>query len=271
MKVIAFIGPSGTGKSHKSFQIALEKNIEYIIDDGLLIKGNKIIAGVSAKKEPTIISAIRRALFLDKEHAENVKKAIKEHNPQKLLILGTSERMVETIVKNLDLPEISEKIYIEDVSTREEIELAKKIRTEQGKHVIPVPTFEVKRHFSGYLVDPLRLFRKKGKGKREVIEKSVVRPTYSYLGKYTISETVIIAITIHAAIKVKNICRVLKVVIEKDSEGIDVNLEVSIFYGNDILGPLKEVQKMVKKDVEYMTALNVLSVNVVAKELILRK
>ena len=55
VKTYAFVGPSGTGKSYRAQMVAGEKNIEYIIDDGLLVKGNEVIAGVSAKKAPTKI------------------------------------------------------------------------------------------------------------------------------------------------------------------------------------------------------------------------
>ena len=50
MKVYAFVGPSGTGKSYRAQMIAGTRNINYIIDDGLIIMDNRIIAGSSAKK-----------------------------------------------------------------------------------------------------------------------------------------------------------------------------------------------------------------------------
>ena len=37
IKVYAFVGPSGTGKSYRAQMVAGEKNINFIIDDGLLI------------------------------------------------------------------------------------------------------------------------------------------------------------------------------------------------------------------------------------------
>ena len=48
--------------------------------------------------------------------------------------------MVKEICKVLELPELHEVLYIENVSTDKEIEQAKKSRREDGKHVIPVPT-----------------------------------------------------------------------------------------------------------------------------------
>ena len=42
IKVYAFVGPSGTGKSYRAQMVANEKNINFIIDDGLLIKENEV-------------------------------------------------------------------------------------------------------------------------------------------------------------------------------------------------------------------------------------
>ncbi len=38
IKVYAFVGPSGTGKSYRAQMVAGEKGTHFIIDDGLLIK-----------------------------------------------------------------------------------------------------------------------------------------------------------------------------------------------------------------------------------------
>ena len=50
---------------------------------------------------------------------------------------------------------------------------------------------EIKKDFSGYLVDPLQIFKWKGKGTQPFyMEKSLIRPTFSYMGNYTISDNV---------------------------------------------------------------------------------
>ena len=49
MEVYAFVGPSGTGKSHNAQNVAFEHKIDYIIDDALLIKKTRVIAGKSLK------------------------------------------------------------------------------------------------------------------------------------------------------------------------------------------------------------------------------
>ena len=70
IKVLALIGESGTGKSFRAKFIAQKFGIEYIIDDGLLIKDNRIIAGHSAKKEKTFLAAVKVSLFDEKAHRE---------------------------------------------------------------------------------------------------------------------------------------------------------------------------------------------------------
>ena len=57
MDVIALVGPSGTGKSHRALLVANQYKADIIIDDGLLIKDGKIIAGSAAKKEKSRIMA----------------------------------------------------------------------------------------------------------------------------------------------------------------------------------------------------------------------
>ena len=154
IKVYAFVGPSGTGKSYRAQMVANEKNINFIIDDGLLIKENEVIAGESAKKAETKEATVKRALFYEEAEREPIIKALKKYKPESILILGTSDGMVEKIAANLGLPEISETIYITDVATEQEMQTARRIRVTEGKHVIPVPTFEIKKDFSRIFIRP---------------------------------------------------------------------------------------------------------------------
>lgn len=221
IKTYAFIGPSGTGKSYRAQMVAGEKGINYIIDDGLLIKGNQVIAGISAKKAPTKIETVKNALFINEERKDEMQKVMRKQRIDKILILGTSDGMVDKIASNLGLPPISERIYINEVATEEEMETARRIRVTQGKHVIPVPTFEIKKDFSGYLLDPLQIFKSKGKDEAPYIsEKSIIRPTFSYLGKFTISDSVFKDIIINVATKVKGIHKILKIRIDNTSREV---------------------------------------------------
>ena len=121
VKVYAFVGPSGTGKSYRAQMVASEKGIHFIIDDGLLIKDNEIIAGESAKKAPTKIETVKHALFYEDAEKKPIEKAIKKYKPAKILILGTSDGMVQKIAANLGLPEVSDTTYINQVATEEEM------------------------------------------------------------------------------------------------------------------------------------------------------
>lgn len=267
-KVYAFVGPSGTGKSYRAQMVASEKDIKYIIDDGLLIKENQIIAGTSAKKAQTKIETVKQAIFLEEEKKNDMCNAIKKYKPEKILILGTSDEMVKKIAHNLNLPEIEEIIYITDVATKQEMETARRIRQTEGKHVIPVPTFQIKKDFSGYLLDPLQIFKTNGKGKKPYIaEKSIIRPTFSYLGNFTISDSVFKEIVEYLASKMPEIHKVLRTRANNTPEGPVIYMEVSVVYGYNVMECLTEFKRRAKKEIENLTAMNVQSIDVVAKNI----
>jgi uncharacterized alkaline shock family protein YloU len=266
IKVYAFVGPSGTGKSYRAQMVASEYNIRYIIDDGLLIKDNEVIAGVSAKKAPTKIETVKGALFLNQEKAEEIKKAFRKYKPESLLILGTSDGMIEKIRTNLELPELERTIYITDVATEQEMEEAKRMRMVEGKHVIPVPTFEIKKDFSGYILDPLQIFKSKGKDAKPYIsEKSIIRPTFSYLGNYTISDGVLKDIIAHLAASVDAIYKINRTRIEKTQTGVKIYIEIILVYGFNIVSSLQSFKKKCIKEIENLTAMNVDEVQILAK------
>lgn len=268
MKVYAFVGPSGTGKSHRAQMVAKQKGTEYIIDDALLIKGNKIIAGTSAKKANTKIESVKKALFSNPDQIEEISKVLKDEKPESILILGTSDDMVEKIVKNIGLPDIDETVYIEDVSTPEEIAAARSARMSEGKHVIPVPTFEIKKDFSGYLVDPLQIFKWKGKGTAPFItEKSLIRPTFSYLGNYTISDNVIRTIIEYVASEFKGIYKTQRIKVDNYSNGLFIYIDVILEYGYNLKNILAELKQNSKREIERLTAMNVVDIQVLAKGL----
>lgn len=268
MRVVGFIGPSGTGKSHRASWVARERGIEFIIDDGLLIKVNQVVAGVSAKKESTRIGSIKRALFVDNAHTRDVMNAIALHKPEALMIIGTSDEMVEKIALRLELPEVSQKIYITDVANEFEIKQAMSTRKEQGKHVIPVPTFEIKKDFSGYFLDPLQIFKRKGKGNYQLVgEKSVVRPTFSYLGNYTISDYTVYQIVEHVVNNIPGVGKISRFRAENHTDGIFMDMDLVLIYGYAIRPLLQNIQAKVKEEVEKLTALNIKALNITVKSL----
>ena len=268
IKVYAFVGPSGTGKSYRAQMVASENDINFIIDDGLLIKDNEIVAGLSAKKAPTKIETVKHALFLSKDEQNQIVKALKKYKPEKILILGTSDGMVAKIAENLGLPQISKTTYINEVATEEEMQTARHIRVTEGKHVIPVPTFELKKDFSGYLLDPLQIFKSKGIGQKPYIsEKTIMRPTFSYLGNFTISDTVFRQIIEFLATKMPEIYKVVRTRVSSSEIGTSIYMEVVVMYGCNIQETLKEFKEKARREIENLTAMNVISLDVVAKNI----
>lgn len=268
IRVMAFVGPSGTGKSYRAQMVAGENDIEYIIDDGILVNGNKIVAGESAKKAPTKIETVKNALFVDEKRKKDMIKAIKQLKPEGILILGTSDGMVEKIAENLGLPKIEKIVHIEDVATPEEMEEARRMRVTEGKHVIPVPTFELKKDFSGYILDPLQIFKFKGKGNKPYVsEKSIIRPTFSYLGNFTISDTVFRQIIEHIVNKEPGISKLYKARISTSQVGASIYAEVTIVYGYNIYEMLNNFKTRVIKEIEKATAMKVESIEIIAKDM----
>lgn len=272
IKVYAFVGPSGTGKSYRAQMVAGEKDTHFIIDDGLLINDNRVIAGKSAKKASTKIETVKKALFFNEEEKKVIQKALKKYKVKSILILGTSDGMVEKIAQNLGLPKIIETIYINDVATEEEMKTARNIRVTEGKHVIPVPTFEIKKDFSGYLLDPLQIFKSKGLGQKPYVsEKSIIRPTFSYMGNFTISDSVFRQIAEIQADRMPEIYKVLKSRVQNSGEGPIIYIEVSVVYGYNIQESLKVFKNNIIEDIETLTAMNVIELDVVAKSIYIEK
>ena len=266
IKVYAFVGPSGTGKSYRAQMVAAENDIHFIIDDGLLIKDNEVIAGNSAKKAATKIETVKKALFIQEEESKEIQKALKKDKAESILLLGTSDGMVEKIAENLKLPKISKTIYITDVATEEEMETARRIRVTEGKHVIPVPTFEIKKDFSGYLLDPLQIFKSRGNGQKPYIsEKSIIRPTFSYMGNFTISDNVFKQLAEYLANKLEEINRVLKIRVTNSDEGAVIYMEVEVVYGCNVVETLRDFKQKAIREIENWTAMNVAQMDVVAK------
>ena len=260
MTIYGLSGKSGTGKSYHSQELCGKLGINAMIDDGLLIFDNNILAGRSAKKEATKIGAAKCAIFTDDEHCAEVRKALAENDISKILIIGTSDKMIGIIAERLGLPAPQEYIHIEDITTRLERRIASKMREDKGTHVIPVPTFEVKKQFSGYFIDPK-------KGLKELIgdeknEKTVMRPTYSYLGNFEISNKAITDIVEHVAADVPGIASILWSAMENDDSGMYLRVIVLLERDAKVMSAALELQRCVTETVASMTAFNMRGVDV---------
>lgn len=269
MRVIAFVGPSGTGKSYRSTMVASQNGADGIIDDGLLISHGKVIAGTSAKREPTMMASVRHALFMKDEQSADIKKYLKKDKIKCLMILGTSENMVQKIARALDVGKIEKYIHIKEVATPEEMEHAHEMRMNEGQHVIPVPTFEIKKNFSGYFLHPLRNFQRNLDKDLDIgaADKSIVRPTFSYMGDYLISDNVIVAMAIHEAEKFDAISKVLNINVRKTGHGLHLDMTISVRFGCKIDEVCRNAQMAIRENIEKYTSVNVRRVHMFVKNL----
>ena len=235
-------------------------DIPALIDDGLFIFENSVAAGVSAKKQDTKVGAIKTALFTSDEHRDNVQEKILEKHPSAILVIGTSDEMVNRICSRLGLPQPEEYIHIQDVLTEEQIAKAHELREKSGMHTIPAPTFELKRQFSGYFLDATRAFRSRFREDKD--EKTIVRPTYSYLGSYEVSDKVIQDIANHVIEKTEGAASLLFSAGSKTEEGMMIRVIMLCEWGAKVKSVARTVQKQIYEAVEQTTAYNVLGVEV---------
>jgi len=265
VKIYGLSGKSGTGKSYNAIELCVKHNIESIIDDGLFIYTGRIMAGTSAKKQKTRVRAIKTAIFEDDPaHAESVIEAIERVSPSSILVLGTSDRMVDIIAAKLKLPPIEEYIHIEDITTAAQRNKAQELRNGAGMHVIPAPTLQVRKQFSGYFLDPKRSFRKiKPEYGDEAGEKTVVRPKYSYFGKFEISEKVISDIIGYVVSITPGTSQLILASSSADADNnLYVRAAVNVEHGVRIRAAGTELQRAITEAVTRMTGFNILGVEV---------
>ena len=239
-------------------------HIDAMIDDGLFISENRILGGVSAKKQPTKVGAVKTALFMDDKQKKHMVETIRKANPKSILILGTSDDMIRKIAARLELPQPSKIIQIDDITTREERNRARKFRSEAGTHVIPAPTFQVKRQFSGYFLNPLKRLRQGGGNIRVIgAEKTIVRPTYSYLGEYIISDKVITDIVQHVSRTVGGVADIVWVAVDHNPEsGLFIRIILQLSHGVKIRKIAAAIQRETYETVARMTSFNIRAVDV---------
>ncbi len=264
MQIYTLVGKSGTGKSFHAMDVCSRYNIESIIDDGLFIYKNTVMAGTSAKKADTKIGAVKVALFIDDKQRDSVKEQIEKCKPNAILILGTSKGMVDKIIARLGLPKLTDdspnRISIEGITTEAERARARQQRDQLGKHVIPAPSLQLKRNFAGYFMDPLRFFRGKDQGAAN--ERTVVRPTYSYLGDYLLAERVIDDIISCVAAKHSAAGRLIYVSHSTQPESYELFVVLKMKHGYPIWEAARQIQEQIKEMVEKMTAFNVSRVDI---------
>ncbi len=266
IKVYALVGKSGTGKSFRAQLVAQRLGIDLILDDGLLIMDQRILAGQSAKKDKHSFSAVKTALLAKPGQARNIRKALRKQDYKKILILGTSVGMIERISERLDLPHPKRVIAIGDIATKVEIDAATRSRKKSGKHIIPVPAVEVKRDYGNIFLNSVRVFikrrlpfRRKGK---DAFEKTVVRPEYSTKGRVSISRAALTQMVMHCAHEYNPAIRVSKLVVSEEKAGYKLEVVIEIPLEMQITGRIHGFQRYVLENIEQFTGVDLQQVNI---------
>ncbi|MCR5724856.1 MAG: AAA family ATPase [Treponema sp.] len=281
--VYAFHGPSGTGKSFRAKLVAQQYGIRAIIDDGLLIYEDDIAAGHSAKLESSYMGAVRVALFDDKAHRDEVALKIRKLHLKKILILGTSEKMVMKIAMRLQLPPPEKYIRIEDIASAEQIAEAQRSRLIEGKHVIPVRANAVKsRNYSKIFVDYIRVsLAKRGFFRRfigqkspepnastKLFEKSVVRPAFSRTERKFISSATLARLTTTQITDFNRDIRVKRLSIRTAQNGYRFVLTVDIPFCQQLTNTTNALKSHVISNIERSSGILVEDISIIVDKIL---
>ena len=87
------------------------------------------------------------------------------------------------------------------------------------------------------------------------------------MGKFTISDLVFRQILEYLAAKTPSIYKIQRTRVENYGEGVRIYVEVTINYGFNVMQGLKEFKNKAKKEIEQQTSMNVVSLEVVAKNI----
>jgi uncharacterized alkaline shock family protein YloU len=266
IKVFALVGKSGTGKSFRAKLVSQKHGLDLIIDDGLLIKDQKILAGKSAKKERAYLSAIKTAIFDDLRHRREVQEALDEQKFKRVLIIGTSEKMVRRISHRLGLPQPFKILRIEEIATEAEIDKAINARNISGKHVIPVPAIEVARNYPHILYETVKVLMKKGRfilsRQSKEYEKSVVRPDFAIKGKISISEAALTQMVLHCSDEFDPTIEIKKVTVRTGQNGYIIAVYLDMRFGAQLSGSLHDFQEYVIDNIERYTGIMIEKVDI---------
>ena len=98
-------------------------------------------------------------------------------------------------------------------------------------------------------------------------EKSIIRPTFSYLGNYTISDNVLRSLIEYATRDLEGIYKIQRIKIDNYPDGLVIYIDVTLEYGFNLVDIMQKLKVKVKKDIDRLTAMNVLDIQIMAKGL----
>jgi len=274
VRVYALVGSSGTGKSFRARLIMEKYNIPLMVDDGLLIRDQSVLAGKSAKRETNRFKAIKRAILEDLDHARILREALAREDYSSVLLIGTSDKMVQRIAERLHLHNPDQTIYINDIATQEEIAAARNSRKVEGKHVIPVPVIEVRNEPGHHILESIQFFLKSHPllfWRSRKVEKTIVQPQYSRRGRLTLSEAALSQMILHTIHEFNEQVEIEKIIIDDSCEPYyEVEIRLSLPFGISVPEILSRLHEYIITHVERFSGIHLrnldLNVNHVRKK-----
>ncbi|MDR2803442.1 MAG: hypothetical protein LBB22_04030 [Treponema sp.] len=271
--VFALVGASGTGKSYNAKLVSQKHHIDFIIDDGLLIRNNRIIAGHSAKEEKTFMAAVKAAVFDEKNRRDEVARKLQTEKFSGVLIIGTSEKMVTKIAVRLQLPLPSRIIYIEDVATRDDIDSALRTRRVEGKHIIPVPSVEIKRGYPEIFFSTISISKPSKvqvpiQSIPVIHEESLVRPAYSIPQKLFISEQALSLMVKNCVQEFNDGFKVKKIEVKDMETGYRLVITIDVNVGVELEKKISELRQYITENIEKYTGILIEEVNIIIDKVI---
>ena len=226
------------------------------------------MAGRSAKSEINRLRAIKRAIFEYPEHRDEVANYLAKNHPPKIMILATSEGMIEKITTRLGLNSPVKIIKISDVSSPEEIESALRERREKKQHVVPAAKAQIQQNFAGKLVSQIRGFFK-GRDKDES-RNTIVKPLFSFNGKVTIATEALLEMCRKLLELRDHVRKIRGIDIETDEDRISLSVEIDInLSGRSALSIAKTLQRKLRMGLSYFTGMEIRQVNIRVNEIFL--
>ncbi|MCR5347713.1 MAG: hypothetical protein K6E38_08040 [Fretibacterium sp.] len=271
IEVYAFVGPAGTGKSHRATHVARQYGVDLIIDDGLVVSRGRIMAGRSAKSELNRLRAIRRAIFEYAPHREDVVNYLISRAPCRLMVLATSEGMAMKITRRLGLNDPVKVIQITDVSSPEEIQAALRERREKRQHVVPVARAQIQRNFAGKLVRQIKGFFKSREPEEGEGRNTIVTPPFSFDGRVTIGTDALLAMCRRLLELGDHVQKIheLELVTEEghglfpSDDSLVVNVVLDLRLGEmSALAIARRLQQKIRAGLSYFTGMDVRKVNI---------
>ncbi|MDR2660123.1 MAG: hypothetical protein LBC27_09105 [Spirochaetaceae bacterium] len=273
IKIFALVGASGTGKSYHAQIVSQKYHIDFIIDDGLLIRNNRIIAGHSAKEEKSFMAAVKAAVFDEKDRRDEVARKLQTEKFSGVLIIGTSEKMVKKIAARLQLPLPGRIINIEDVATQDDIDNALRTRRVEGKHIIPVPSVEVKRGYPEIFFSSISILKKPKiqtpiKSIPVMREDSLVRPAYSMPQKLLISEQALSLMVKNCVNEFNSGFLVKKIEVKDVETGYRLVITIDVNSGTELEKKICELRQYITENIEKYTGILIEEVNIIIDKVI---